>query len=214
MKRQPSVHVLDYGSGNLGSVINAFRFCGAACHVASDPEVIRNARCIVVPGVGSFSSAMRVLDSSGLSDALKESTTTGLTKVFGICLGLQILLESGTEGGVANGLGLVPGSVVPMAYPIKDGSGPQSIHIGFNKVSPDSEFSLFDGLAPGADFYFAHSFWLKDCGFDMLKAMCYYNFDFVAAYQYENITGVQFHPEKSQTNGLKIIKNFLASSVC
>lgn len=198
------VTVVDYGMGNLWSVASALRFLGCEPVLAGDPARVRMAPVLVLPGVGSFRRAIRVLDSQGLSDALRDAVRQRGSKLLGICLGMQLLAERGSEDGSSDGLGLVPGHVDRF-----DTAGIKVPHIGFNSVRYAHGSRLFAGLDNPADFYFVHSFRLCNRSGPGLYATAVHGEEFVAAYEYGNVFGTQFHPEKSQALGLAMIANFL-----
>jgi glutamine amidotransferase len=203
------ITIVDYGMGNLWSVKNAFLFLGVESQFGNTPKQIRDAQSLVLPGVGSFRKAMERLRTSGLKEALREAVLNRKKKILGICLGMQLMAEKGFEDGESEGLALLPGTVERFT---KDELGCLKLpHIGFNKVAVAAEGILFRGLSPAADFYFAHSYRLLPImdGGGSHQALCRYGVNFLAAYESENVFGVQFHPEKSQTNGLRLIKNFL-----
>lgn len=202
------VTVVDYGMGNLWSVTSALRYLGAECDFSNDPHAIAQADTLLLPGVGSFRKAMQVLDSTGIADAVREAVTVRRRKILGICLGMQLLAESSTEDGPSDGLGLIPGRIE--RFPAANLGAFKVPHIGFNWVSPTNDSALFSGLEGGGDFYFVHSYRLKYEDQPGCAGICRYGEDFVAACASENVYATQFHPEKSQTNGLRLLTNFLA----
>jgi glutamine amidotransferase len=201
------VVVIDYGMGNLWSVLNALRFLGAEASISSDPVEVSDASALILPGVGSFRKAMNALHERGLYEAIDHSVRVRGHKILGICLGFQMLAGSGTEDGLTEGLRFIPGMV--------DRFKPEELvdrklpHIGFNQVRMPSDEGLFQGFDSDTDFYFVHSYRLLPEGQPGQSAICRYGTDFVAAYQHGNVFGTQFHPEKSQTNGLRLLANFL-----
>jgi glutamine amidotransferase len=202
------VTIVDYGMGNLWSVASALHYLGAECDFSKDPRSIAQADILLLPGVGSFRKAMQVLASTGIADAVREAVTVRRRKILGICLGMQLFAESSTEDGPSDGLGLIPGRIE--RFPAAELGGLKVPHIGFNWVSSMNESALFAGLEGGGDFYFVHSYRLKHEGQPGCAGICRYGEDFVAAYTSENVHATQFHPEKSQTNGLRLLTNFLA----
>lgn len=207
--KQNKVTIIDYGMGNLWSVKSAFEFLGSECRFADRPSQIDESEVLVLPGVGSYFRAMQRLRESGLQEALQEAVLVAKKKILGICLGLQLMAEEGFEEGDSVGLAFMPGSV--QRFTSEELGQLKLPHIGFNKVIPDPGNRLFQGVGPEADFYFVHSYRLlpKADEKKSMKAVCRYGVEFLAAYEKENVFGVQFHPEKSQTNGLRILKNFL-----
>jgi len=201
--------VVDYGMGNLWSVVSALDFLGAASIISSNPAEIKKADAILLPGVGSFRLAMQTLTNKNLDEAIKEAVQIRQRKILGICLGFQMLAESSTEDGMTAGLGFIPTLVE--SFSVQELEGRKLPHIGFNRVRlPNSSF-LFDGFETEEDFYFVHSYRLLPRVLPGVKAICSYGVDFLAAYEYENVFGAQFHPEKSQTNGLRLLANFLSA---
>lgn len=200
--------IVDYGMGNLWSVYSAFRYLGVEPDVSGDPKIVETACTLILPGVGSFRRAMQVLQAQRLTDAITEAVLGRGRKILGICLGMQVLAERGTEDGQSAGLGFIPGTVERFSRP--DLGTLKIPHIGFNAVTIPSNSRWFNGIASPADFYFVHAYRLLG---DQLPAgqrcSCRYGAEFLAAYEHENIFATQFHPEKSQTNGLRLLNNFL-----
>lgn len=201
------VTIVDYGMGNLCSVASAIKYLGVNCQISSDPEVVADAKTIILPGVGSFRNAIKALREHSLDKALSEAVNVRRTKILGICLGMQLLAEHSTEDGGGEGLGFIAGKIE--RFRREEIGGLKIPHMGFNQVCPPNDSLLFEGLPKAPDFYFAHSYRLKNnpCGAKVTKSK--YGIEFVAAYECENVYATQFHPEKSQTNGLRLIHNFL-----
>lgn len=203
-----SITVIDYGMGNIWSVLSALRYLGCNPIVSSTPSEIARAESLVLPGVGSFRKAMGTLRQTGLDQAILHAVQTEGKKILGICLGMQLMASRGSEDGDTPGLGLIPTSV--------DKFSPQEIgankipHIGFNLVRSKPDARLFRKLPEAADFYFVHSYRMLPEGLSGITATCMYGAEFLAAYEQDNVYATQFHPEKSQTNGLLLLKNFLA----
>ena len=209
MTKQKKVVVVDYGVGNLWSVVSALDFLGADPVISSNPAEIINADSVLLPGVGSFRLAMQSLIEKNLDEALKEAVQIRQRKILGICLGFQLMALSSTEDGMTAGLGFIPAPVE--SFSALELEGRKLPHIGFNEIRlPESSF-LFDGFKASDDFYFVHSYRLLAQALPGKKAICNYGIDFLAAYEYENVFGAQFHPEKSQTNGLRLLANFLSA---
>lgn len=205
----PTVVIVDYGMGNIRSLSAAVEHLGRDVVVSGDPGDIASAGTVLLPGVGSFPSAMAVIERRGLNQALRDVISGGNSKLLGICLGMQLLMESSNEGEGATGLGLVQGSVE--RFPARrDLPVP---HIGFNSVHAPSGSVLFNGLSTATDFYFVHSYRAVAAGVGAVVATSHYGEDFVAAIESGNVYGTQFHPEKSQTNGLRLLANFLAAEI-
>jgi glutamine amidotransferase len=203
-----SITVIDYGMGNLWSVLSALRYLGSNPTVSSDPDAIATAGTLLLPGVGSFRKAMIALRQRGLDQAIVEAVQTNGSKILGICLGMQLMGCSSSEDGNTVGLGLIP-NAVNRFMPREIGVN-KVPHIGFDLVSSHPQARLFQGLTNAADFYFVHSYRMLPTGLSGKKATCNYGIEFLAAYEQDNIYATQFHPEKSQTNGLILLRNFLA----
>jgi len=207
MMLNTQVIVVDYGMGNIWSVLNALRYLGAKAVLSSDPAQVGQADFLVLPGVGSFRKAMETLQQSGLEQAIRETVKKRGSKILGICLGMQLLGAHGTEDGQTVGLGLIPNKVEKFT---PEELGPNKIpHVGFNAVHFSERKGLFSNLSQCADFYFVHAFRMLQEGLPGRVATCSYGTEFLAAFEMGNICGTQFHPEKSQTNGLILLKNFL-----
>jgi imidazole glycerol-phosphate synthase subunit HisH len=197
--------IVDYGFGNIWSLKNAINYLGYECRVTSNPEEVLRAKKLFLPGVGAFKSAMIALEKLGLSTAILDSVTNEGSKVLGICLGMQLMAEAGTENGLTPGLGLIKGQIERLPSFVDT----NVTHIGFNEVEIKSESCLFRGLPNRSDFYFVHSYQLTLPPPDGISAFTNYGGRFVSAFESENVFATQFHPEKSQSNGLILLKNFL-----
>jgi imidazole glycerol-phosphate synthase subunit HisH len=205
--------VVDYGLCNIDSMTRALEECGAT-HVecTRDPDRIRQCDRIVLPGVGSFAAAMRNLTSGGLVVAIREVVASRRVPFLGACLGMQLMATKGTEGagdGTIDGLDLVKGEVIRLAPREQKERVP---HIGWNEVQAKQGSVLFDGLPGGADFYFVHSYHLRLVDPADEVGRTPYCGGFTAAIEGRGSPtfGTQFHPEKSQKNGFRVLKNFLA----
>lgn len=201
-----TVVVVDYGICNVDSVRRALEECGARVEVSGDPDALRRADRIVLPGVGAFPVGMENLVARGLDESLKTEAAAG-APVLGICLGMQLLASTGTEAGGAPGLGLVPGTVERLTSTADERRIP---HVGWNEVDPAPGSPLFDGIEAGTDFYFVHSFHFRceDPGHEAAKTP--YMGGFTSSIRHGSVHGVQFHPEKSQRSGFAVLRNFLA----
>jgi glutamine amidotransferase len=197
--------IIDYGMGNLHSLQNALSHLGEKSITSSDPEVIRTANNLMLPGVGSFGQAMRNINSKNLHEAIHEAVISRAVPFLGICLGMQLLAFEGEEEGNNRGLGLIEGSVKKLK-----GGGLRLPHIGFNAVHVNNtKGNLYMDIPDGSDFYFVHSYHFECNDLNNVLGTTEYGSSFVSSVQKNNIYGVQFHPEKSQTNGLKLLSNFL-----
>jgi glutamine amidotransferase len=201
------IAILDYGVGNLFSLLSSFKKIGAEAIVTSDPEVIKSADKIILPGVGAFADAIKKLRESELDKLLLEQAKQG-KDIMGICLGMQMLFERSYEYGEHEGLGLLKGEVVPMASVIP--SELKIPHIGWNPLHFEKEHKLLKYINEGDCVYFVHSYYAKDCN-DSLVATAEYGIPLSACVAHDNIMGCQFHPEKSGSVGLRILRAFCES---
>lgn len=198
------IAIIDYGVGNLFSLTSSFKYVGADVIVTSDVNEIKKADKIILPGVGAFGDAIKMLKDSGLDKVVISEAKAG-KPLMGICLGMQLLFEKSYEYGEHEGLGLLKGSVVPMECSIPaELKIPQ---IGWNGLIFKKESPLFKYLKDGDFVYFVHSYYATDCE-ESLLATTEYGKELTAAVAYKNIMGCQFHPEKSGEVGLKILKAF------
>lgn len=205
---KPTVTVIDYGMGNLWSVLSALRYLGCNPVVSGDPDQIASAESLILPGVGSFRKAMIALQDKSLDQAIIETVQTRGTKILGICLGMQLMGATSSEDGDTPGLGLIKSVVEKFTF--QEIGAKKIPHIGFDLVHSKPDSNLFKGLERAADFYFVHSYRMLPVNLIGKQATCDYGVEFLAAYEQDNIFATQFHPEKSQTNGLILLKNFLA----
>ncbi|MBE6645979.1 MAG: imidazole glycerol phosphate synthase subunit HisH [Ruminococcaceae bacterium] len=198
------IAIVDYGVGNLFSLVSSFSAIGADCVVTGDADVIRQAEKIILPGVGAFSDARRKLSESGLDKVIVEEARRG-KKLLGICLGMQMLFEKSFEYGEHEGLGLLSGRVVAM-----NGVIPEELmipHIGWNSLNIKKRHPIFKYVKEKDFVYFVHSYFATDCE-ESLLASCEYGEELTAAVALDNISGTQFHPEKSGEVGLSILRAF------
>ncbi len=203
-----TITIVDYGMGNLWSVLNALRYLGCNPKTSSDPDEIARADSLLMPGVGSFRKAMIALQQKGIDQAIAEAVKIKGRKILGICLGMQLMGLSSSEDGETLGLGFIKSTVDKFTL---DEIGANKLpHIGFDLVHSQPGSHLFNDLPNAADFYFVHSYRMLPTGLSGNPATCRYGIEFLAAYEQDNIFATQFHPEKSQTNGLILLKNFLA----
>ena len=199
------IAIIDYGVGNLFSLKSSLKRIGAEAVVSGDADVIRNADRIILPGVGAFGDARRKLADSGLDAVLLEEAAKG-KPVMGICLGMQMLFDKSFEYGEHEGLGLIPGEVVPMAGRLPEGL--KVPHIGWNALEMKAEgHPLMKYVKPGNCVYFVHSFYAQGCA-PYTLATSEYGIDVTAAVAKDNVMGCQFHPEKSGSVGLNILRAF------
>jgi glutamine amidotransferase len=203
------IAVVDYGMGNLRSVQQAVRKVApnASVSVTDDAKVIAAAGRVVFPGQGAMPDCMRELDSRGLRQAVLDAAHN--KPFLGICIGLQMLFEHSAEGNVP-GLGVLPGEVVRFAHDLKDAQGSKLKvpHMGWNQVN-HKDHILWNGIAQDARFYFVHSFYVQPRDAGVVQATSDYPQPFVCAAARDNLFAVQFHPEKSAADGLKLLQNFV-----
>ncbi len=203
--------VVDYGMGNLGSISRALGELGAAATVVGRPEELSGADRIILPGVGGFSDGMAHLAEGGWVDPIRTAVLEAKVPILGICLGMQLLATSSSEGGTAPGLNLIPGRVERL-----DALGCELRipHVGWNSVEAQTRCVLLTGVLPGTDFYFVHSFALQPTSIEDAIAFTDYGIKFVAAVERGGIFGTQFHPEKSSRAGIQLLANFLRARPC
>lgn len=208
------VTVIDYGLGNLLSVQRGLEHCGAKVILTADPEQILAAKRVVLPGVGAFANAMLALEHLGLAAVIRELAQRK-TPLLGICLGMQLLLDESDEFGVTVGLGLIPGRVIPVPDKALSGSAQKIPHIGWSALQPSHaaggwQETLLQDNRPGEAAYFVHSFMAVPADPAHRLADCLYGGHRIAAtIARDQITGCQFHPEKSGEVGLKVLRRFV-----
>jgi len=201
------VAIINYGLGNLRSVYNAIQFVGGEAFIAAKPEELRNASHIILPGVGAFGDGIGILNDNGWTGEIVRQASEEGKPFLGICLGMQLLARKGTEHGDFDGLGLIDGTVIKLE------TGDRTLrvpHIGWNTVKIDRPGKMYEGIE-SADCYFVHSYVLETTDRNVISGTSHHGHDFVASVEYGNVWGTQFHPEKSQKPGLRILKNFVAA---
>jgi len=196
-----TVAIIDYGIGNLRSVEKAFTSQGISAVVTRDEKILRKAERLVLLGVGAFGYAMERLQSLGIDHLVTEAAGAG-KPVLGICVGLQMMFEEGQEFGLHRGLGLLPGKVVRFTEDVR------VPHVGWNQVEFKQTHPLFNGLPDQSFFYFVHSYYTEPQDDSCIMGETEYRQRFASICGRDNLVGVQFHPEKSQAAGLKLLKNF------
>jgi len=199
------IAILDYGMGNLRSVEKALEHVGVTASITNDAGEARAADGVILPGVGAFPRAMERIRELGLDELVAEGREEGVP-ILGICLGLQLLFDTSSELGGADGLGLLEGSVGEL-----DAEGLKVPHIGWEPVRWERDSRLTDGIPSETPFYFVHSFAPRPRAEDLLGSAVYGN-RFACAAERDNVFGVQFHPEKSSAAGLRLLSNF--AGVC
>jgi glutamine amidotransferase len=196
------IGILDYGVGNLHSVYNALKFLRAESKIISDGSKILDMDSIIIPGVGSFQKAMEKLNQKNMVNPIIEFANNK-KPVLGICLGMQLLATKGYESQETMGLNLIPGEVKLMNTPFR------LPHVGWNGISLKKESKLFRGVKKTSDFYFVHSYHFISDEENVVLTSTDYGFKFTSCVNIDNIYGIQFHPEKSQKQGLKILRNYI-----
>jgi len=198
------IAVVDYGMGNIRSVSKALEYVGAQIKITQSPEDIKKAKAIVLPGVGAFRDCMQNLTNLGVLSTVKEEILKG-KPYFGICLGMQILFTESEEFGLCKGLDIFKGRVVRFSLP-KEYKIP---HMGWNTVRFKRKSKLLEEIPDSSYFYFVHSYYVVPEDSNVVAGVTDYGIDFTSMIIYENIFATQFHPEKSQKMGLKLLENFL-----
>ena len=203
----PTIVIIDYGVGNTHSVLNAIKFLGYnKITISDDEENIKKADALILPGVGAFEECISNLQMRQLDSILNEAVISNKKPILGICVGMQLLATTSEENGLHNGLDWIKGSVKKINVP-----KPLAVpHVGWNDVKSKIDSFLFNINAENANFYFDHSYQFV-CDEQYIAGYCDYGTKIIAAVQKENIFGVQFHPEKSQTSGLKLFRSFFNS---
>jgi glutamine amidotransferase len=196
-----AVTIIDSGICNLGSISRALERAGGEVSVAADAKQVAKAHRLLIPGVGSFPAGMKALDQRGLSDAICRFAASG-KPLLGICLGMQLLFDTGEEFEETPGLGLIPGRVREIRAEVKP-------HMGWNRIEPRAQDPLLAGLPDEAFFYFVHSFVCEPTEKAHVLAETEYEEAFCSVVRHGNIRGIQAHPEKSQQCGATLIENFL-----
>lgn len=201
------IAIIDYGMGNLRSVSKAFEAVGLQALVTRDPGAIGNASRVVLPGVGAFGDCMGNLERYGLVDAIRSSIRSG-KPFLGICLGLQLLFTESEEFGRHQGLDIISGKVRKFVVDPALKPALKVPHMGWNQANLQSPCPLFDGIADGSDWYFVHSYFVEPTDRSIIATSTTYGIPFASSIWHDNVVACQFHPEKSQSVGLRLIKNF------
>jgi imidazole glycerol-phosphate synthase subunit HisH len=200
------ITIIDYKTGNLGSIQNILKRIGEASVVTSDPAVIANATKLILPGVGAFDTGMKNLTELGLIDILNKKVINEKVPVLGICLGMQVL-SKGSEEGTLAGLGWIDSTTVRFRF---QNTGEYKIpHMGWNFINQHKPSRLFDNMYADPRFYFVHSYFFSAADPEDILTTTTYEIEFTSSVEKGNILGVQFHPEKSHKFGMKLLKNFV-----
>ena len=200
-----AVTIIDSGLSNIDSVARALEYCGADVVITRDPETVRTAGRLLLPGVGAFPVAMERLNALGLSDAIRDAVVRAERPILGICLGMQLLADTGHENETTLGLGLIKGDVRRLEKATPEERIP---HMGWNTVEDQGGCPLLLDVPSGSDFYFVHSYYFAAVEEAVLATTPSYG-GVPAIVGQGQVFGAQFHPEKSQTNGFQLLKNFL-----
>lgn len=200
----PQVGIIDYGVGNLRSVEKAFAAAGCDAVVSSDDNVLRAAERLVLPGVGAFAACMTALTERGFDQLVRERVALG-TPLLGVCVGMQMLFEESEEFGTSRGLGLLRGRVRRFSNELV------VPHVGWNQTRQRLAHPLFEGIVDGSFFYFVHSYYCDSSDDRIVLGETDYGGAYTSVVACENLSGVQFHPEKSQGAGLRLLANFARS---
>ena len=205
-----SIGVVDIGMGNLGSLYHALDSQGWDILPVKTPDDMANLTHLLLPGVGAFATAMALLNKVGLIDPIHHFASNA-NHIMGICLGMQILAELGVEGGNTNGLAMIPGKVLPIDLQV----GVRSSHVGWNESNQVRSHPILKNIRNDVDFYFVHSYIFVPADTSTVLAQTEYGVRFPSIIGKHNIVGTQFHPEKSQANGLRLLDNFcLWDGIC
>lgn len=209
------IKIIDYGMGNLASIKSAISNIGGEADIVDHPDQLINVSHIILPGVGSFARAMNNLNARGWPSALNQILKTSNTHLLGICLGMHLLADQGSEHGNTLGLGLIPGQVISLKEKFTNNYDLHIPHVGWNEihVRQDNDVIL-QGVENMTDMYFVHSYFFDAKEDANIITMTNYGFDFPSTVRKGRIWGAQFHPEKSGNMGLKILSNFIGCAQC
>jgi len=200
------ITIINYGSGNINAIANTYKRLKIPFNIADNIQTLEKASKLILPGVGAFDNNMKQLNESGLRDVLDDLVKNKKIPILGICLGLQIMAENSDEG-IESGLGWVNGSVKKFNIENIE-SKPKIPHMGWNSIMIHSAPELFRGVNPEVGFYFVHSYHLEVEQADDIMTTTSYGGEFVSGIHHKNIYATQFHPEKSHSNGIRLLKNF------
>ena len=201
-----NVSIVDYGMGNIRSIVSALKYVGVdTVIVTADYETLKRSDKLILPGVGAFEKAIARIKDRNIDKYLEEVVLKDKKPILGICLGMQLLGISSEENGHYAGLGFIKGEVKRF-----DDTSVSVPHVGFNQVKVNPRLKLYKGFTAVSDFYFTHSYRMLSNS-NINQCLCNYGEDFVASYELDNVAGVQFHPELSQHNGLVLLKNFICN---
>ena len=200
------IKIVNYGSGNIQAILNIYKELNMECLVASTPEELSDATKLILPGVGAFDETMQELIDSGFQSELNRLVLEKKVPVMGICVGMQILAKSSEEGELP-GLGYVDGHVKKFDSSLFT-QKPHIPHLGWNSISPTKEHPIFKDIDFERGFYFLHTYYFSCTSIENRLASTYYGLEYASAVNNDNVYGMQFHPEKSHSNGVQLFKNF------
>lgn len=201
-----NVVIIDYGMGNVGSISNMLKYLGSKVTISSDYATIKNADKLILPGVGHFDRAMENISQQSLLEVIHEMALDKHKPFLGICLGMQLMCYTSEEG-KSDGLKLVKAAVKRFTFP--DNKDLKIPHMGWNYIQPQKQSNILKDLDDQSRFYFVHSYFVDCANDDDILTSTTYGKRFVSSFEYENLIGVQFHPEKSHRFGINLFKNFL-----
>ena len=196
--------LVDVGVGNIGSLKSALNKIDVKYKICEEAEDFSNINKIILPGVGNFNDFMNKIKSKNLDRIIKEKYKKNIP-ILGICLGFQVLFSNSSESGFTEGFNFIDGKIINFKEKLKTLRTP---HVGWNNCKLEKKSTLFENIDNNSDFYFTHSFFLNDCHKDYIISKTDYGFQFISGIEKNNLYGVQFHPEKSQLSGMKVLKNF------
>jgi glutamine amidotransferase len=201
-----NIVIIDYGMGNVGSISNMLKYLGAKVTISSDYATIKNADKLILPGVGHFDRAMENISQQSLLEVIHEMALNKNKPFLGICLGMQLMCDTSEEG-KSDGLKLVKAAVKRFRFP--DNKDLKIPHMGWNYIQPQKQSNILKDLDEQSRFYFVHSYFVDCANDDDILTSTTYGKRFVSSFEYKNLIGVQFHPEKSHRFGINLFKNFL-----
>jgi len=196
--------LVDVGVGNIGSLKSALNKIGVKYKICKEAEDFGDINKIILPGVGNFNDFMNKIKNKNLDKIIKKKYEKNIP-IFGICLGFQVLFSNSSESGFTEGLNFIKGKIINFKEKLDTLRTP---HVGWNNCKLEKKSILFENVDNNSDFYFTHSFYLDDCNKDYIISKTDYGFPFISGVEKDNLYGVQFHPEKSQLSGMKVLKNF------
>jgi len=205
MSTASKVVIVDYESGNIGSIVNMLKKIGVDATLSSVVGEVADARRLILPGVGAFDSGMEAIERLGLLEILRHKVTVDRTPLLGICLGMQ-LLTRGSEEGKRPGFGWIDGHTIRFRH--AEGSGLRIPHMGWNRINPSAASAIFSGIGDEIRAYYANSYHVTCENASDVLATTHHGYDFPCIVQHRNVTGMQFHPEKSHRYGMLMLKNY------